>query len=96
MIGDHTYEVLDLLTSAECEAIINATENAATHFTPEHIYFGYNYRATDAAVSSRDVMRFSDEALTLTISQRLRAVLPALVPKSGSTRHGQPWTKSRF
>lgn len=80
-----------MLTDGECAALINVTERSST-FTPERIYFGYGYRADDPAVSSRDVVRFWDDALAATLLERLSRLLPVLTASNTTGRQqGEVW-----
>ena len=81
-IGEHTFELPELLTALECERLINASERAQS-FANERIYFGYGYRPEEPAVSNRDVLRFWSDDLASTLLARLKRLLPVLTARSG-------------
>ena len=85
-IGEHTFELPELLTAVECERLINATERAQS-FENERIYFGYGYRPEEPAVSNRDVLRFWSDDLASTLLARLERLLPVLTAASGEEWH---------
>jgi len=96
-IGTATFKLPQLLTPEECAGIINATERAQSHggFSAERIFFGYGYKATDATVSSRDVVRLSDRSLATALASRLQRVLPMELvagERASAGRRGQVWS----